>query len=63
MCVKLNMTDQPILTLSEAAAYLRLHIMTLYRLSKKKKIPLFKVGGRWRIRKDDLEKWIIKNSR
>ena len=49
-------------TLSEAAAYLRLHIMTMYRFAKHKKIPFFKVGGRWRIRKDDLEKWIVENT-
>ncbi|ELZ1261748.1 helix-turn-helix domain-containing protein [Vibrio fluvialis] len=51
------MNDQ-ILTLKEVAAYLKLAEKTAYRLASEGKLPGFKVGGSWRFKKDDLEKWI-----
>lgn len=51
------MSDQ-ILTLKEVAAYLKLAEKTAYRLASEGKLPGFKVGGSWRFKKDDLEKWI-----
>lgn len=50
--------DHQILTLKEVAAYLKLAEKTAYRLASERKLPGFKVGGSWRFRKDDLEKWI-----
>ncbi|MGL5369986.1 MAG: methylation-associated defense system helix-turn-helix domain-containing protein MAD1 [Plesiomonas shigelloides] len=50
--------DDQILTLKEVAAYLRLAEKTAYRLASEGKLPGFKVGGSWRFKKDDLEKWI-----
>lgn len=54
------MKDEPgqILTLDEVAAYLKVGKRTVYRLAAAKKIPAFKVGGIWRFRKADLERWI-----
>ncbi|WP_085299716.1 methylation-associated defense system helix-turn-helix domain-containing protein MAD1 [Cognaticolwellia mytili] len=51
------MVDQ-ILTLKEVAAYLKLTEKTAYRLASEGKLPGFKVGGSWRFKRDDLEKWI-----
>lgn len=51
------MNDQ-ILTLKEVAAYLKLAEKTTYRLASEGKLPGFKVGGSWRFKEDDLEKWI-----
>ncbi|EGR0758336.1 DNA-binding protein [Vibrio parahaemolyticus] len=51
------MTDQ-ILTLKEVAAYLKLAEKTAYRLASEGKLPGFKVGGSWRFKKEDLDKWI-----
>jgi len=51
-----------IMTPKEAASYLGLHIITLYRLIKKGKLPSFKIGGQWRIKKDLLDSWIKKES-
>ncbi len=51
------MNDQ-ILTLKEVAAYLKLAEKTAYRLASEGKLPGFKVGGSWRFKKYDLEKWI-----
>jgi excisionase family DNA binding protein len=49
------------LTTQEAAEYLRMHKMTVYRLIKTKKIPASKPFGRWRIALKDLEKLMETN--
>ena len=46
------------LTPSEIAKILKLHPFTVTRLAREGKIPAFKVGGVWRFRKDQFEKWI-----
>lgn len=50
-----------ILTPREAAEYLGLHLITIYRLIKKGRLPAFRIGGQWRFKKDLLESWILKN--
>ena len=50
--------DDEILTLDEVAVYLKAGKRTVYRLAKKGGIPAFKLGGTWRFRKADLERWI-----
>ena len=44
-------------TAEEVAQYLKLHPYTVRRLAREKKIPAFRVGGQWRFRKDDIDKW------
>ncbi|MEW6034644.1 MAG: helix-turn-helix domain-containing protein [Chloroflexota bacterium] len=44
------------MTLDEVAQYLRLHKSTVYRLTKSGLIPGSKVGGKWRFRKDAIER-------
>lgn len=51
------MGDQ-ILTVKEVADYLKVNERTVYRMATAKKIPAFKVGGSWRIKQTELEKWI-----
>ncbi len=51
------MTDE-ILTLKEVAEYLKLAEKTAYRLAAEGKLPGFKVGGSWRFKADDIERWI-----
>ena len=46
------------LTLREVAELLKLSEKTLYRLVQQGKLPSFKVGGSWRFRRTDIEKWI-----
>lgn len=48
-----------IMTPKEAAKYLGLHLITIYRLIKKGQLPGFKVGGQWRFKKDLLDDWIV----
>ena len=47
-----------IMTPKEAAKYLGLHLITIYRLIKKGELPCFKIGGQWRFKKDLLDSWI-----
>lgn len=57
MTERRSMTDD-IWTIKELAAYLRLKEKTAYALVAKGEIPGFKVGGSWRFRRSDIERWI-----
>jgi excisionase family DNA binding protein len=46
-----------VLTLPEAAAYLRLSPSTLYRFMSEGKVPGYKVGGSWRFNRDTIDRW------
>ena len=50
--------DDMLLTVKEAAEYLRISPWTLYRWQKEKCIPVMKVGGVNRFRKRDLDEWL-----
>jgi len=54
----MNEADGEILTLDEVAAYLKAGKKTAYRLAHLGQIPGFKLGGTWRFRRSDLERWI-----
>ncbi|MBL7197601.1 MAG: helix-turn-helix domain-containing protein [Candidatus Omnitrophica bacterium] len=47
-----------LLTLSQAANYLQFSTGKLYRMAKKGKIPVSKLGGSWRFKKSRIDKWI-----
>lgn len=57
------MTDpeDEILTLDEVAAYLKAGKRTVYRLTQKGEIPAFKLGGTWRFRRSELDRWIAES--
>ena len=55
------MSDE-ILTLKEVAKYLKLADKTAYRLAAEGKLPGFKVGGSWRFKRSEIEKWISEQS-
>ena len=50
--------NSDIMTIKEVAEYLKLNEKTTYRLTSDGKIPAFKVGGSWRFRKADIDRWI-----
>ncbi len=52
--------ETDILTVKELSEYLKLNEKTAYRLAAKGDIPGFKVGGSWRFRKSEIDKWIEK---
>lgn len=47
-----------LLTPLELSRILKLHPFTVTRLAREGKLPGFKVGGSWRFRKDEFERWI-----
>lgn len=49
---------EEILTLKEVAVYLKLAEKTAYKLAAEGKLPGFKVGGSWRFKQTDIERWI-----
>ena len=51
------------LTPNEISKILRIHPFTVTRLAREGKIPAFKVGGIWRFRKDQFERWINAQSK
>lgn len=54
----MNKADGEILTLDEVAAYLKAGKKTVYRLAQQDQIPGFKLGGTWRFRRTELDRWI-----
>ncbi len=46
------------MTNGEVAKFLKLKLKTAYALAARGDIPGFKVGGSWRFRRSEIEKWI-----
>lgn len=55
--------DRPYLTVEEVAEMLQVSVETVrgYINRKRNKLPAFKVGREWRVRKTDLERWVQEN--
>jgi len=51
------------MTTKEAAEYLKLNYMTVYKLAQRGRIPASKIGGNWRFRKDLLDDWLEKQAK
>ncbi len=50
--------ESDIMTMDEVAEYLKLKLKTAYALAARGEIPGFKVGGSWRFRKSEIDRWI-----
>jgi len=50
-----------VMTVKEIAEYLGVHPMTIYKYVQHGKIPAFKIGASWRIRRDSIKKWMDEN--
>jgi excisionase family DNA binding protein len=48
--------SREVMTPKQVAEYLQLHPMTVYRFIRQGKIPAAKIGGRYRIKRDSVEK-------
>jgi excisionase family DNA binding protein len=48
------------MTADEVAEYLRVNRTMIYRLLKRKELPGFKIGTDFRLRRVDVDEWIIK---
>ena len=53
---------QSLMRIKDAAKYLQLHHMTVYKLAQRGKIPACKVGGNWRFQKELLDEWLERES-
>ena len=49
-----------IMTVEELAKYLKMKVVTIYKHAQLGKIPAFKVGSKWRFKKETVDKWIEK---
>ena len=47
-----------ILTLPEVATLLKVAEKTVYTMAQRAQLPAFKVGGQWRFKRVDLDRWI-----
>jgi excisionase family DNA binding protein len=47
-------------TAAEAAAYLDVHVETLRRMARDKRIPCAKIGYAWRFRMEDLDEFMAR---
>ena len=56
------MPVETLMTTKEAATYLKLNYMTVYKLAQRGKIPATKVGGNWRFKKEILDDWIAREA-
>ncbi len=52
------MATQKILTITEVAERLGMHPVTVYRLVKEARLPVFRIGRMLRFDADEIEKWI-----
>jgi excisionase family DNA binding protein len=55
-------SDHELLTIKEIGDLLRLHPSTIYKLTKKGKIPSFRVGSEWRFQRDQIERWMAEQT-
>ena len=54
----MNNEAKDVLTVSEAADYLRIPKSSVYKLAQEGRIPCQKVGRHWRFHRKTLEHWI-----
>ncbi len=50
------------MTIREVADYLKITEKTAYRLAAAGDLPGFKVGGSWRFRRSEIDRWIDRQS-
>ena len=54
--------SREVMNIRQASQYLGVSPDTLYKYVGEQKIPAFKLGNRWRFKKDLLDRWIEKKS-
>ena len=56
------MIASDVMTVREVADYLKVKDRTIYRLVSSGEMPGFKVGGSWRFRKAEIDRWTESNA-
>ena len=54
--------SRDVMTPKQVAEYLQLHPMTIYRYIKQGKIPAAKIGRRYRIKKENVDKLLTETN-
>jgi excisionase family DNA binding protein len=54
-------SDHNLMTVKETAAYLRIPLPTVYYLVQRGQLPAVQIGGRWRVKRDLLDRDILRN--
>ena len=57
-----TMIASDVMTVREVADYLKVKDRTIYRLVAGGEMPGFKVGGSWRFRKTEIDRWTEANA-
>ena len=52
------MVESPLMTVQEAAKYLKISPDTVYVLVRSQTFPAIKVGNSWRILRKELDEWL-----
>lgn len=55
------MSDHNLMTVKETAAYLRIPLPTVYYLVQRGQLPAVQIGGRWRVKRDMLDRDVLRN--
>ncbi len=63
LCLWRDTMEKEIMTVSQVAEYLQLSEMSTYKLVQEGKIPAFKIGRHWRVKKEDITEFIEKLKR
>lgn len=52
------MSDDPLMSVKDLAAYLQVDMSTVYLWSQRGHIPAMKVGRMWRYRRSEIDAWL-----
>jgi excisionase family DNA binding protein len=55
--------ESPVLTVTDVAAMLHVHRVTIYRLLEQRKLPAFKIGRIWRFDRREVEALFLRRGR
>ena len=53
---------EDLMTAPELAKYLKVELRTVYRYLKDAELPAIRMGGRWRFRKEDIDRWLLNHA-
>ncbi|MBI2903266.1 MAG: response regulator [Candidatus Methylomirabilis oxyfera] len=54
--------NDDLMTAPELAKYLKVELRTVYRYLKDAQLPAIRMGGRWRFRKEDIDRWLVEHA-
>ena len=50
---------ESLMDIKQAAAYLKMNKMTVYKLARDQRIPAFKIASEWRFKKEIIDQWLL----